>query len=149
MLVIIENRKAKSEYFIEETFVAGIRLTGGEVKMLRLKRGSLVGAHVRVLGGEAFLLNAQIPLYPFAQEEDYDPKRTRKLLLHKREIIKIQEAQDTKGRAVIPLCIGIVKNHLKAEIGIGRGKKQYERREELRKRDLQRETLRNEKLRLR
>lgn len=123
-----------------ETFEAGIRLTGSEVKMLRLKRGSLVGAHVRVLNGEAVLLNAQILPYPFSRNDDYDPKSTRKLLLHKREILKLQQAQETKGLALIPLSIGVAHNFIKVRVAIARGKKVYERREELKKRDLQRES---------
>ena len=77
MEILIENKKARLEFFILESFEAGLKLTGSEVKMLRTKRGSLVGAHVRVLNGEAILLNAQIMAYPFARQEDYDPKQTR------------------------------------------------------------------------
>jgi SsrA-binding protein len=149
METLIENKKARMEYFVVESFEAGMRLTGGEVKMLRLKRGSLVGAHIRVLNGEAVLLNAQILPYPYMRNEDYDPKRTRKLLLHKREILKLQESQETKGLAIIPLVIFLHKNFIKIKLAIAKGKKQYERREEIKKRDVQRETLRNEKLRLR
>ena len=140
METLIENRKARSEYFLVENFEAGMRLTGGEVKMLRLKRGSLVGAHIRVLNGEAILLNAQILPYPYMRNEDYDPKRTRKLLLHKREILKLQESQETKGLAIIPLEIILHKNFIKLKLAIAKGKKQYERREELRRRDMQRDT---------
>lgn len=140
MEILIENKKAHLEFFILESFEAGLKLTGSEVKMLRTKRGSLVGAHVRVLNGEAILLNAQIMAYPFARQEDYDPKQTRKLLLHKREILKIQEAQETKGLAIIPLAIILKHNFIKLQLAIARGKKQYERREELRRRDLQRES---------
>lgn len=147
MEVLVENRKARSEYFILETFEAGMQLTGSEVKMLRTKRGSLVGAHVRVLNGEALLLNAQILPYPFSRNDDYDPKRTRKLLLHKREILKLQESQHTKGLALIPLAIISKHNFIKVQFAIARGKKQYERREELRRRDLQRESERDLKKR--
>ena len=147
MEILIENKKARLEFFILESFEAGLKLTGSEVKMLRTKRGSLVGAHVRVLNGEAILLNAQIMAYPFARQEDYDPKQTRKLLLHKREILKIQEAQETKGLAIIPLAIILKHNFIKLQLAIARGKKQYERREELRRRDLQRESERELKRR--
>ena len=140
MQILIENKKARLEFFILESFEAGLKLTGSEVKMLRAKRGSLVGAHVRVLNSEAILLNAQIMAYPFARQEDYDPKQTRKLLLHKREILKIQQAQETKGLAIIPLAIILKHNFIKLQLAIARGKKQYERREELRRRDLQRES---------
>ncbi len=147
MQILIENKKARLEFFILESFEAGLKLTGSEVKMLRAKRGSLVGAHVRVLNGEAILLNAQILAYPFAWQEDYDPKQTRKLLLHKREILKIQQAQETKGLAIIPLAIILKHNFIKLRLAIARGKKQYERREELRRRDLQRESERELKRR--
>ena len=140
MEILIENKKARLEFFILESFEAGLKLTGSEVKMLRTKRGSLVGAHVRVLNGEAILLNAQIMAYPFARQEDYDPKQTRKLLLHKREILKIQQAQETKGLAIIPIAVILKHNFIKLQLAIARGKKQYERREELRRRDLQRES---------
>ena len=140
MQILIENKKARLEFFILESFEAGLKLTGSEVKMLRTKRGSLVGAHIRVLNGEAILLNAQIMAYPFARQEDYDPKQTRTLLLHKREILKIQQAQETKGLAIIPLAIILKHNFIKLQLAIARGKKQYERREELRRRDLQRES---------
>ena len=147
MQILIENKKARLEFFILESFEAGLKLTGSEVKMLRAKRGSLVGAHVRVLNSEAILLNAQIMAYPFARQEDYDPKQTRKLLLHKREILKIQQAQETKGLAIIPLAIILKHNFIKLQLAIARGKKQYERREELRRRDLQRESERELKKR--
>ncbi|MEK7457933.1 MAG: SsrA-binding protein SmpB [Patescibacteria group bacterium] len=147
MEILIENKKARLEFFILESFEAGLKLTGSEVKMLRTKRGSLVGAHVRVLNGEAILLNAQIMAYPFARQEDYDPKQTRKLLLHKREILKIQQAQETKGLAIIPIAVILKHNFIKLQLAIARGKKQYERREELRRRDLQRESERELKRR--
>lgn len=149
MNVLIENRHARAEYFIVETLEAGLVLSGPEVKMLRLKRGSLVGAHVRVVGDEAVLLNAQIPPYPNALQPEYDPKRTRRLLLHKHEMLKIKQAQETKGLAVIPLAVGLRHRFLKVAVAIARGKKQYERREELRRRDMQREAERVVKRRVR
>ncbi|OGJ21840.1 MAG: SsrA-binding protein [Candidatus Pacebacteria bacterium RIFCSPHIGHO2_01_FULL_46_10] len=148
MQTLIENRRARAEYTIVETFEAGIVLSGPEVKMLRLKRGGLVGAHVRVMQDEAVLLNAQIPAYPYARQEEYDPKRTRKLLLHKHEILKLKQSQETKGSATIPLSIGISHGFMKVKVAIARGKKQYERREELKKRDLAREVERVTKKRM-
>jgi SsrA-binding protein len=139
MQLLLENRRARAEYSFVESFEAGIALLGGEVKMLRLKRGSLVGAYVRVIGGEAVLLNAQIPAYEYTRVEDYDPKRTRKLLMHKNEILKLEQAQGSKGLAVIPTAIGLSRNHIKVTVAIAKGKKVYERREELKKRDMTRE----------
>lgn len=149
MEVYLEHRRARAEYTILDTFEAGIVLFGGEVKMLRQRRGSLVGAHVRILGDGAALVNAQIPPYPYARESEYDPKRTRRLLLHKREILRLSEAQNTKGLALIPLEIYSSKRHIKLRFGIARGKKQYERREELRRRDIAREVEKDTKQRLR
>lgn len=147
MRVLIENKKARLEFTILDQFEAGIVLEGGEVKMLRLKRGSLVGAHVRVLNGKAVLLNAQIPPYPYMRQEEYDPKRSRTLLLHKSEILKLQESQETKGLALIPLAIGTSHNFIKVQVAIAKGKKMYERREELKKKDLQRDAERELKRR--
>ncbi len=149
MKILMENRKARAEYTIVDTFEAGIVLSGPEVKMIRLKRGSLVGSHVRVIAGQAILLNMQIPAYPNARQEEYDPKQTRKLLLHKNELLKLQHAQETKGLALIPLAIGISHRFVKVQIAIAKGKKQYERREELKKRDMAREVERTTKQRMR
>jgi len=139
MATLIENRRARADYIILETYEAGIALTGPEVKMLRLKRGSLVGSHVRILNGRPALLNLQIPPYPMARQPDYDPQRTRFLLLHKSEVIKLQELQETKGLTLIPLEIYAGKRTIKVRIAVAKGKKLYERREELRRRDMQRE----------
>jgi len=149
MIALIENARAKMEYSFDEELQAGIVLSGGEVKMLLSHRGSLVGSHVVILGSDAVLVNAQIPAYPFSREEEYDPKRSRRLLLHKNEILKLAQAIETKGLSVIPVSIGISGRHLKVRIAIARGKKQYERREELKRRDMDREALREHKMRVR
>lgn len=122
---------------------AGIVLEGGEVKMLRGKHGSLQGSHVRIIGGQAWLINAQIPPYPYARNEDYDPIRSRKLLLKKSELLQLQAIQDTKGKALIPTRLGVVGPFLKLEIGIARGKTQGDKRETIKKRDLARELRRD------
>ena len=120
-------------------------LEGREVKSLRLKHASLTGSFVKVVGGELFLLNAQINPYQFAQNDDYDPKRTRKLLLKKNEIATLAQATAQKGRAIVPLEIELVGNLIKLKIGLGRGKKVYEKREIIKKRDLDREMRRDSK----
>lgn len=138
-MTLLEHKHARSEYEIEKTFYAGIVLTGGEVKSLRNKSGSLTGSYVKIFQNEAFLLNAQITPYAFAKNEDYDPKRTRKLLLKKQEIIKLIETQDQKKKTLVSLKIELVNNKIKVLIGIGRGLKKFEKRERLKKRDVQRE----------
>lgn len=138
MKPLIINKKARFDFEILDHVFAGVVLTGGEVKMLRGSHGSLQGSHVRIVRGEAWLLNAQIPPYPYARNEDYDPKRTRKLLLKSHEILQLQAIQDTKGKALIPTMIGLDGAFIKVEIGIARGKTQADRREAIKKRDLDR-----------
>ncbi len=142
MKTLLVHRQARFEYEPLESFLAGIILSGGEVKMLRLKHGSLSGSHVRVIGDEVWLLNAQIPPYPYARIENYDPKQTRKLLLGKHEILKLKEAQQEKGKAIIPLEVVLAGKYIKVKIAIARGKSQADRRAAIRKRDLERETAR-------
>lgn len=143
MKTLLVNRQARFEYEALETFTAGIVLEGGEVKMLRQKKGSLAGSHIRIINNELVLLNAQIPPYPYARNEDYDPIRTRKLLMSKREILRLQEAQQSKGKALIPLEIGLQGKFIKVKLAIARGKSQQDRREEIRRRDLDRQTARD------
>lgn len=138
-MILLENRKARSEYSVEKSIMAGIMLSGGEVKSLRNKSGSLVGSYVKVLNGEAFLLNAQISPYKFANNKDYDPKRTRKLLLKKSELIKLVEVQEQKKLTLFPQTIELVGNMIKVKVGVGKGLKQFEKREKMKKRDLERE----------
>ena len=139
MLTLIENRHARHEFEFLESYDAGLVLLGGEVKMLRGKHGSLVGSHVRVVGGRPLLLNAQIPPYPYARMEDYEPTRTRELLLRKAEVLQLQQAQETKGLTLVPVFIGLSGRHIKVRVAIARGKKLHDRREELRRRDVDRQ----------
>jgi SsrA-binding protein len=139
MKPLLINKKARFDYEILDRVLAGVVLEGGEVKMLRHKHGSLQGSHVRIVGGQAWLLNAQIPPYPYAQNEDYDPIRSRKLLLKKSELLQLQAIQDTKGKALIPTAIGLHGPFIKVEIGIARGKTKGDKREAIKKRDLDRE----------
>lgn len=138
-MLLIENKKARFEYEIKDTFEAGVVLSGPEVKSLRNKSGSLAGSFVKIIGDEAFLLNAQVSPYPLADNRDYDPKRTRKLLLHRREILKLSEAQDQKGSVIVPLSIQLQGRRIKLKLGIGRGKKQFEKRAAVRQRDVERD----------
>jgi SsrA-binding protein len=150
-MLLIENKKARFEYEITTTYQAGVVLSGSEVKSLRNKSGSLSGSFVKVIGDEVFLLNAQITPYTFADNRDYDPKRTRKLLLHKKEIIQLMESQNQKGSVLVPLAITLEGNTIKVSLGVGRGKKQYEKRAQLKQRDVERDIRREvkEKVRLR
>lgn len=138
-MILVLNKKARAEYDILQEYEAGIVLMGNEVKSLRLKHGSLQGSYVKAVGNEVFLLNAQINPYPFSTNNDYDPKRTRKLLLHRKQINTIIEATSQKGRALIPLSIFLFHNKIKVKFAIARGKKLHERRQEMKKRDIQRE----------
>lgn len=143
MMPLIFNKKARHEFEVLETYLAGVVLTGGEVKMLRQKHGSLQGSFVKIVNGEAWLLNAQIPPYPFARSEEYDPKRSRKLLLKKTELITLQTASQEKGKTLIATLIGVHGRHIKVEVGLARGKSLTDRRQEIKKRDLDREMRRD------
>lgn len=134
-MVLLQHAKARFEYEILETYQAGMVLTGQEVKSLRGKHGSLHGSFVRIIGHEAWLINAQIPLYKFAQDEDYDPSRMRKLLLHSRELLKLEQVAHHKGRTLVPLAIIVDHNHIKLEIGVGKGRQAHDKRAVIKKRD--------------
>lgn len=147
MIPLIENRKSRRDYTITDTLEAGIILNGQEVKSLRAKRANISDAFVRVLSGEVFLVNCRIePLQTVAHVE-YDPTQSRKLLLKRKQIADLEEKIHSKGLTAVPLMIGTHKNFIKVLVGIGKGKKTYERRDELRKRDLKRESERSLKLR--
>lgn len=150
-MILVLNKRASHDFSIGQTLYAGLVLTGPEVKSLRLKHGSLQGSFVKIVGEEAFLLNAQINPYAYADNRDYQPKRTRKLLLKKREIFKLMEADSQKGNALVPLAIEAQGRQLKLKIGVGTGKKQHEKRAELKKKAIERDVSRElkEKIRLR
>ncbi len=146
---LVTNPHAYHDYEVSKTIEAGLVLTGGEVKSLRLGQASLKGAHVKVVSGEAYLLNAQITPYAFADRRDLDPKRTRKILLHKREVIQLLEVTAKKGWAVIPLSVKAVGRRIKLTLGVGRGKKEYEKRAQLKKRAIARDVARELKQKIR
>ena len=135
----IINRKALYDYTILDRFEAGIHLLGSEVKSLRAGHASLDGSFVRVIGSEAHLVNAQIFPYLYARPEDYDPKRTRKLLLHKKELISLKSKLDGANLTLVPLSWYTKGPLIKLEVGLARGKKQYEKREAKKREDLRRE----------
>lgn len=141
--MLLENRKARFNYELLEKLEAGIELLGFEVKSLRQKQGSFDGAYVIVRGNEAFLVNAFIPPYqPKNTPKDYDPRRPRKLLLTRKEIAELAGADSKKGLTIVPVSVYTKGRKLKVELAIARGKKKYDKRESIKKRDTERETRR-------
>lgn len=138
-MLLLDNARARFEYEISDTLVAGVVLSGGEVKSLRGKHGSLAGSFVKILGDEIWLVNVQISPYPFANNLDYDPKRSRKLLLKRHEILKLKTDAQQKGRVMIPLRIEALGHFIKVIIGIGRGRTTVDKRAVVKKREQARE----------
>jgi len=147
-MTLIQNKKAYFDYEILEKTEAGIELLGFEVKSLKKGQGSLEGSHITIRGNEAFIINMQIPPYqPANTPKDYDPLRNRRLLLTKKEISSLLEEEKQKGLTIIPLSVYNKGRKLKLEIAVVRGKKKYDKRETIKKRDTDREirrTLKNE-----
>lgn len=135
----IVNRSAWHDYTILETIEAGIKLTGPEVKSVKAGHASLKGSYVRIIGSEAYLVNAQIQPYAFARLVNYDPTRTRKLLLQKQQIISLKTKTERQRITLIPVNLYISHGIIKLEIGLAKSKKQYDKREALKRRDLERE----------
>jgi SsrA-binding protein len=131
----VVNRSALHDYTIINRLEAGIKLTGPEVKSAKGGHISLVGAFVRIMGTEVYLINAQIHPYSFAQIEGYESRRTRKLLLSKKEILTLKGKIEGANLALVPLSLYTTHGLVKLEVGLARGKKQYEKRETLKKRD--------------
>ena len=137
--LIASNKKAFHEYFVLQKFEAGLALTGTEVKSLRDAGANLKDSYVIFKNGEAFLFGAHISPYAHGNRENHEPERTRKLLLHRREIEKLHEQVQEKGLTVVPLRLYFKGGRVKAEIGVVRGKKLYDKRESEKKRELDRE----------
>lgn len=137
--IIAQNRKAYHDYFIEETYEAGIVLKGTEIKSIRAGRVNLKDSFARVENGEVFLYNMHISPYEQGNRYNHDPLRTRKLLLHRREINKLIGLTKEAGYALIPLKIYIKNGYAKIELALAKGKKKYDKREQLKKREAQRE----------
>jgi len=134
-----QNKKAYYDYTILERLEAGVALSGSEVKTLRSGLGKLDGAFVKLIGGQPYLINAEIPVYKFSRPEGYDARRTRRLLLHKREIISLASKLDSQKLTLVPLSWYTTGHRLKLEIGLARGKKEYEKREKIRREDIKRD----------
>lgn len=134
-MILIENKKARIRFSAKETYSAGIELSGAEVKSLRGKHGSLTGAHIIVRNGEAYIVGMSIPPYqPGNTPNGYDPERTRKLLLSKKEILELADAEGTKGLTIVPLEV-YNNRYIKLRIAIATGKTQVDRREDIKKRE--------------
>jgi SsrA-binding protein len=140
--VIVSNRKARHDYAILDTYEAGVVLTGTEVKSLRLGRASLVDAFATVDDGEVFLRNAHIPEYTRGSWTNHEPRRTRKLLLHRTEIERLIGKTREGGLTLVPLSMYFSDGKVKVELALARGKKLHDRRQDLAKRDAQREIAR-------
>lgn len=135
---VATNRKARHEYFIDDTYEAGIVLTGTEIKSVRAGSVSLNEGYVQVSNGEAWLYEVHIAQYEQAGQWTHNPKRTRKLLLHRKEIIRLQNSTQERGYTIVPLRMYIKGRIAKVEIGVARGKRQYDKREVIAQRDADR-----------
>jgi SsrA-binding protein len=133
------NRQARHNYFIEETYEAGLVLLGSEVKSLREGKANLKDSYARIDKDEAFLVNSHISPYPGANQFNHDPTRTRKLLLHQREIERLTGKTKERGFTLIPLKLYFKNGRAKVELGLARGKKLYDKRETLRRKTAERE----------
>ncbi len=143
--MLLQNRKARFNYELQEKLEAGIELLGLEVKALRAKQGSLEGAYVIVRGNEAFLINSFIPPYqPKNTPKDYDPRRNRKVLLTRKEVTELAGTENKKGLTIVPISVYNKGRKIKVELAIARGKKKYDKRETIKKRDSEREIRREE-----
>lgn len=137
--VLATNRKAYHDYSIDETHETGIALTGTEIKSVRAGSVNLRDAYAQVRNGELWMMNVHIAPYEPASRQNVDPYRDRKLLMHRKEIMRLFGKVQEKGLTLIPLRVYLKKNRAKVEIGLARGKKQYDKRETISKRDADRE----------
>lgn len=147
-MALIDHKKVRLEYEILEQYEAGIELLGGEVKSIRAGHGKLEGAHIIVRGGEAYIVGFNIPPYqPLNSPKAYDPARARKLLLTKKEITTLSELESQKGLTIVPISVYNKGRKLKVSLGVARGRKKYDKRAVLKKRDTDRDirrTLKNQ-----
>lgn len=137
--VVATNRKARHEYFILDTYEAGLELRGSEIKSIRAGQISLGQAYIRLDGQEAWLVDAHVAPYEQANINNHDPLRPRRLLLHRDEIRKLWDTVRQKGVTIIPLRIYLKKGRAKAEIAVAKGKKLYDKRDAIARRDVERE----------
>ncbi|WEV44533.1 SsrA-binding protein SmpB [Lactobacillus sp. ESL0684] len=143
--LVAQNKKAHHDYFIKDTFEAGISLTGTEIKSVRARRINLRDGYVQIVNGSAFLENVHISEYKQGNRYNHEPVRSRRLLLHKKEIARLAKQQAERGVTIVPLKVYLKHGFAKVLIGVGQGKKQYDKRETIKKRDQERELRRKYK----
>ncbi len=136
----ITNSKATFDYVLHDTFEAGITLQGAEVKAIKLGHADLSGSFVRIIGGEAFLVNAKIFPYKFARSDAFEERRTRKLLMHKKEIISLKSKMDGSSLTVVPVSLYTTHNLIKLELALAKAKKKFDKKETIKNRDIDRDT---------
>ena len=135
----ISNKKASFDYDILETFEAGVVLTGAEVKSVKEGRANLTDSFVKVIDGDLYLVNAEIPKYKYSSDEFYDSRRSRKLLVKKKELVQIDSKLKSKRLTLIPVAIYTKGKLIKVEVGFAKGRKRHEKKEREKKRDMDRE----------
>lgn len=145
--LIANNKKAYYDYFIDEKYEAGLVLHGTEVKSLRQGKCSIKEAYIQIINGEVFVINMNITPYEKGNICNKDPLRPKKLLLHQSEINKLEGQTSQKGFTIVPLQVYLSKGRVKMEIGLARGKKLYDKRDSIAKKDQQREALKDFKVR--
>lgn len=137
----ISNKKASFDYEILETFEAGIVLTGAEVKSIKDGRANLTDTFVKILNGDLYLINAEIPRYKYSSDEFYDSRRTRKLLVKKKELVQIDSKLKSKNLTLIPLSLYTKGKMIKVEVAFAKGRKRHEKKDRERKREMDKEML--------
>jgi SsrA-binding protein len=137
----IKNKKAYFNYEILDTFEAGVVLTGAEVKSVKSGRMNFSDAYVKIIGGELWLVGADISRYQFDGSMEYDPKRSRKLLVKRKELLEIESNLKQKNLTLIPVSVYTTRGKVKVEVGYGRGRKRHEKKERLKEKDQKRELL--------
>ncbi len=145
--LIANNKKAYYDYFIEDKYEAGLVLHGTEVKSLRMGKCSIKESYVQIINGEVFIINMNITPYEKGNIFNRDPLRPKKLLLHKQEINKLAGKTSQQGYTIVPLQVYISNGKMKIEIGVGKGKKNYDKRDSIAKKDQQREAQKEFKIR--
>lgn len=140
---VAENRRARFDYHIEDTFEAGIQLTGTEVKSLRFGEGSIAESYAEIRNGECWLVNSNVPEFSHGNRFNHEPKRPRKLLLHRREVDRLQGAVERKGMTLVPLSIYFnSRGRAKVELALARGKNTADKRQTIKERDWKRDQAR-------
>ena len=135
----IVNRRAFHDYQLFEHIEAGINLMGAEVKAVRLGHADINASHIKIIGSEAYLVNAKIFPYQYSRPEGYDERRSRKLLLHKKEIIALKSRIDGQNLTIVPISLYTSDNLIKLDLALAKGKKQFQKREAIKQRDLDRQ----------